>query len=55
MVKENVKKLIEEDIEDIKGLINYEEDGLTEEVVKKQARAIFINLQEHLDEFFKNN
>lgn len=53
MTQENVKKLIEEDIEDINGLINYEQDGLTEEVVKKQARAILLNLKEHLEEFIK--
>lgn len=53
MISDELKQLLEQDIEDIKGLINYEQDGLTEDVVKHQARAILLNLQEHLDEFLK--
>jgi hypothetical protein len=34
---------------------SYKELGLTEEEMKKQARGIIINLQEHLEEFVQNN
>lgn len=50
MAIEDVKKLIESDIEDIKGLIYYKNDGLTEAVVKKQARAILLNLKDHFEQ-----
>lgn len=43
--------LLQQDIEDLKGLISYKQDGITEETVKMQARGILLNLQEHLEEF----
>jgi len=46
--------LIQQDIEDIKGLINYEKYGLTKIVMQNQARAIILNLQEHLEEFIQH-
>ncbi len=46
----SIFELLQKDIEDIKGLIIYEKDGVTEEVMKNQARGIIINLQEHLEE-----
>lgn len=54
MISDELKQLLKQDIEDIKGLINYEQDGLTEDVMKNQARAIILNLQEHLEELVKN-
>lgn len=54
MAKFNVLELLQQDIEDIKGLMHYEEDGITEEVMKNQARAIILNLQEHLEELIKS-
>lgn len=53
MSKFSVLELLQQDIEDIKGLMNYEQDGLTEEVMKNQARATILNLQEHLNELTK--
>lgn len=54
MSKFGVLESLQQDIEDIKGLMNYEQDGLTEEVMKNQARAIILNLQEHLGELVKD-
>lgn len=54
MSKINLLELLQQDIEDIKGLINYEKYGLTREIVKNQARAIILNLQEHLEEFIQH-
>lgn len=51
MKNNDLKKLLEEDIADIKGLIIYEGDDLTDETAKIQARAIILNLKEHLEEF----
>lgn len=50
----NVFEQLQQDIEDIKGLITYEKDGVTEEVMKNQARAIIINLKEHLEELINS-
>lgn len=54
MPKISVLDLLRQDIEDLKGLINYKQDGITEETVKMQARGILLNLQEHLEEFISN-
>ena len=51
MKNNDLKKLLEEDIADIKGLIIYEGDDLTDETAKIQTRAIILNLKEHLEEF----
>ncbi len=51
MKNNDLKKLLEEDIADIKGLIIYEGDDLTDETAKIQERAIILNLKEHLEEF----
>lgn len=47
-------ELLQQDIEDIKGIINYEKYGLKKNIVQKQARGIILNLQEHLEEFIQN-
>ena len=51
MKNKDLIKLLEQDIADIKGLICYESDDLTDETAKIQARAIILNLKEHLEEF----
>lgn len=51
MKNKDLIKLLEQDIADIKGLITYENDDLTDETAKIQARAIVLNLKEHLEEF----
>jgi hypothetical protein len=51
MKNNDLKKLLEQDVADIKGLIIYEGDDLTDETAKIQARAIILNLKEHLEEF----
>lgn len=53
MSKAYLIELLQQDVEDIKGLIDYEKYGLTEELVKNQARAIILNLQDHLEEFIQ--
>lgn len=53
MSKIELLELLQQDIEDVKGLINYEKYGLTEEIMKNQARAIILNLQEHLEQFIQ--
>jgi hypothetical protein len=51
MKNNDLKKLLEQDVADIKGLIIYEGDDSTDETAKVQARAIILNLKEHLEEF----
>lgn len=51
MSKIQILDLLQQDIEDIKGLVKYDRYGLTKCEMKKQARGIITNLQEHLEEF----
>jgi hypothetical protein len=51
MKNKDLIKHLEQDIADIKGLIIYEGDDLTDETAKVQARAIILNHKEHLEEF----
>lgn len=51
MSKIELLELLQQDIEDIKGLIEYDNYGLTKANMKKQARGIILNLQEHLETF----
>lgn len=55
MLKLELLDLLQQDIIDIKGLINYDKYGMSKENMKKQARGIIKNLAEHLEEFVKNN
>lgn len=50
----NLLELLQQDIEDMKGLMNYEKYGLTKDLMKNQARAIILNLQEHLEELINS-
>ena len=54
MSKIELLELLQQDIEDIKGIIDYQEYGITIESMKKQARGVILNLQEHLEEFIQN-
>ncbi len=54
MSKLELLELLQQGIKDVKGLINYKKLGLTEEEMKKQAREIILNLQEHLEELVQN-
>lgn len=54
MSKFNLLELLQQDIEDIKGLIEHKKYGLTQALMKNQARAIILNLQDHLEEFIQN-
>lgn len=51
MSKIQILDLLQQDIKDINGLVNYDKYGLTKAEMRKQARGIIINLQEHLEEF----
>lgn len=53
MSKINLFDLLQQDIKDLNGLVNYKEYGLNEKVMKRQARGIILNLQEHLEEFIQ--
>lgn len=53
MSKIQILDLLQQDIEDIKGLIQYDKYGLTKAKMKKQARGIIMNLEEHLEEFIQ--
>ena len=53
MAKFELLDLIQQDIKDINGLVEYDKHGLTKSEMKKQARGIILNLQEHLEEFIQ--
>ncbi|MDD3436840.1 MAG: hypothetical protein PHC64_06795 [Candidatus Gastranaerophilales bacterium] len=54
MSKIGLLTLLQQDVNDITGLINYQEYGLTIDEMKKQARGIILNLQEHLEKLAEN-
>ncbi len=54
MSQNELLECLQQDIEDLKGLIKYKEYGLSEERMKKQARAIILNLQDQLNEIIQN-
>ncbi len=53
MSKISLLELLQQDIEDLKGVIDYKKHGMTEDSMQKQARAIVLNLQDHLEEFIQ--
>ena len=53
MNKFELLDLLQQDVKDINGLIEYDSYGLTKAEMRKQARGIIINLQEHLEEFIQ--
>lgn len=54
MFKITILDLLQQDIEDVKGIIDYEKYEMKKSLVRKQARAILLNLQDHLEEFVEN-
>lgn len=48
-------ELIQQDIQDIKGLVKFDEYGMNNEDMKKLSRGIILNLEEHLEDFIKFN
>lgn len=48
-------ELMQQDIKDIKGLIKFDEYGINQDDMKKLARGIILNLEDHFEEFIKLN
>lgn len=55
MSKFELLDLIQQDIKDIKGLIKFDEYGMNQEDMKKLARGIIANLEDHFEDFIKLN
>lgn len=53
MSKIEILELIQQDIADMKGLVEFDKYGLTKEKMKLQARGIILNLEEHIEELVK--
>lgn len=53
MSKVTLTELLKQDIKDLNGLINYEKYGTEKELVKTQAKAILLNIKDHLEEVIK--
>lgn len=53
-MKLSILSSLQQDIEDLKGLASCEKDGLTEDFLKYQLRAIILNLQDHFEELIKS-
>lgn len=50
MPKFELTESLQQDINDLNGIFNYESYGLTKEQVKLQARAVMANLESHIEE-----
>lgn len=48
-------ELIQQDIKDVKGLMKFEDYGMTTEEMKKLARGIILNLEGHFEEYIELN
>ena len=53
MSKIEILELLQQDINDLNGIINYDEYVITKEAMKKHARGILLNLEEHLEQFIQ--
>jgi len=53
MSKIILAELLQQDIEDLKGVIQYKKYGLTHEQAQLHARGILANLEEHLEELIQ--
>lgn len=53
MSKIELLELIQQDIEDIKSLVNYTKCGNAPNIMRNQARGIILNLQDHLEQFIQ--
>jgi hypothetical protein len=48
-------ELIQQDIKDIKSLMKFDEYGMNKEEMKKLAKGIILNLEDHFEDFIKLN
>lgn len=48
-------ELIQQDINDLKGIFNYENYGLTREQIKLLIREVMLNLEYHIEELIKES
>ena len=55
MSKIELAELLQQDINDLKGVFNYEKYGLTQVEAKLQARGIMGNLQDHIEDLIKES
>ncbi len=55
MSRFDLLELLQEDIDDIKSLMKFDEYGMDKEQMKKVARGIIGNLEDHFEEFIKLN
>lgn len=55
MSKFDLLELLQQDIEDIKGLFEYKKHSLTKIEIRKLAKGIIGNLEDHFEEFLKLN
>ena len=46
-------ELLQQDIEDLRGLFEYEKYRLTKIEIRKLAKGIILNLEDHFEEFIK--
>lgn len=53
MLENTPLKALKQDLLDLKGFLQHKSDGLTDTVVKKQARAIMLNIKDTLEELIK--
>ena len=53
MSRIKLAELLQQDINDLKGVFNYESYGLTKKQAKVQAKAIFSNLENHIEELIR--
>lgn len=55
MSKIELAELLQQDINELKGVLIYEAYGLTKEQAKIQARGIIANLEDHLEELIEES
>lgn len=55
MSRFDLLEMLQQDIEDIKGLFEYKKHRLTKIEIRKLAKGIIGNLEDHFEEFIKLN
>lgn len=55
MSRFDLLELLQQDIKDIKSLIKFDEYGMSQEDMKKLAKGIIGNLEDHFEDFIKLN
>lgn len=55
MSRFDLLELLQQDIKDIKGLIKFDEYGMSQEDMKKLAKGIIGNLEDHFEDLIKLN